>query len=153
MTLSIDHPAPRCNLFAQWLGRSIIKIAGWKVAGGVPDSKSMIIIAAPHTSNWDLFFLLGAAYTFHLQIHFLIKNSLFVPVVGSILSFLGGIPVERSRSHNLVANLVERINASEGLTLVVPPAARSFALETHFSGNRSRLGEVGSNSLRGLLRR
>ncbi|MEO2176652.1 MAG: 1-acyl-sn-glycerol-3-phosphate acyltransferase [bacterium] len=82
----------------------------------------MIIIAAPHTSNWDLFFLLGAAYTFHLQIHFLIKNNLFVPVVGSILSFLGGIPVDRSGAHNLVANLVARINASDGLSLVIPPA-------------------------------
>lgn len=122
MTLSPDHPAPRCNWFAQWLGRSIIKVAGWKVAGGVPQSKSMIIIAAPHTSNWDLFFLMGAAYTFHLQIHFLIKNSLFVPVVGSILSFLGGIPVDRSGTHNLVANLVTRINASDGLSLVIPPA-------------------------------
>ncbi len=122
MTLSTDHPAPRCNWFAQWLGRSIIKVAGWKVAGGVPQSKSMMIIAAPHTSNWDLFFLLGAAYTFHLQIHFLIKNNLFVPVVGPILSFLGGVPVDRSRSHNLVANLVTRISASDGVSLVIPPA-------------------------------
>ena len=122
MTLSTDHPAPRCNWFAQWLGRSIIKVAGWKVAGGVPQSKSMMIIAAPHTSNWDLFFLLGAAYTFHLQIHFLIKNNLFVPVVGPILSFLGGVPVDRSRSHKLVANLVTRISASDGVSLVIPPA-------------------------------
>jgi 1-acyl-sn-glycerol-3-phosphate acyltransferase len=94
----------------------------------------MIIIAAPHTSNWDLFFLLGAAYTFHLQIHFLIKNNLFLPVIGPILSFLGGIPVDRSKHTNLVTNLAERINASDGLSLVVPPSGTRSYTEYWKSG-------------------
>lgn len=122
MTLDTNHPAPRCNIFAYWLGRGFMKLAGWKVAGGVPDSKSMIIIAAPHTSNWDLFFLLGAAYSFRLQIHWLVKDTLFIPVLGQILSFLGGVPVDRAKNTNLVSKLAERINASNGLSLVVPPA-------------------------------
>lgn len=122
MTLDTNHPAPKCNIFAYWLGRTIMKVAGWKVAGAVPDSKSMIIIAAPHTSNWDLFFLLGAAYSFRLQIHWLVKDSLFIPVIGQIISFLGGVPVDRSKNTSLVTQLAERINASDGLSLVVPPA-------------------------------
>ena len=118
-----DFPAPKCNAFAHWLGKTIIKISGWRVAGGVPtDSKSMLIIAAPHTTNWDLFFLLGAAYSFRLSIQWLVKDSLFLPLMGRILSFLGGIPVDRSKNNNLVGDLAARIQASDGLALVVPPS-------------------------------
>lgn len=123
MTQQQDFPAPKCNAFAHWLGKTIIRITGWRVAGGVPtNNKSMLIIAAPHTSNWDLFFLLGAAYSFRLSIKYLIKNSVFIPVVGSVLSFLGGIPVDRSKRNNLVTDLATRIRESDGLALVVPPS-------------------------------
>ncbi len=123
MTDTADFIAPKCNAFAHWLGKTIIKLTGWRVAGGVPtDSKSMLIIAAPHTSNWDLFFLLGAAYSFRLSIQYLIKNSVFLPVIGSVISFLGGLPVDRSQRNNLVTDLANRIKQSEGLALVVPPS-------------------------------
>ncbi len=132
---SFNYPAQNCNGFAHWLGKTIIKLTGWRVAGGVPTSnKSMIIIAAPHTSNWDLFFLLGAAYSFKLSIQWLMKDSVFVPVVGSVMRFLGGIPVDRSRSNNLVSDLATRINASEGIALVVPPSGTRGYTEYWKSG-------------------
>jgi 1-acyl-sn-glycerol-3-phosphate acyltransferase len=84
--------------------------------------RSMLVIAAPHTSNWDAVFLLGAAYSLHLRVNWLVKNSLFVPVVGPLIRFFGGIPVERSRSTNLVQRLAEQITASNGTALVVPPS-------------------------------
>jgi len=129
-----DFPAPKCNAFAHWLGKTIIRVSGWRVAGGVPNSKSMLIIAAPHTSNWDLFFLLGAAYSFRLSVQWLVKDSLFLPIMGSILSFLGGIPVDRSKNNNLVADLAARIQNSEGLALVVPPAGTRRYTEYWKSG-------------------
>tara|TARA_R110002110_G_scaffold40673_2_gene129938 strand:- start:149 stop:802 length:654 start_codon:yes stop_codon:yes gene_type:complete len=120
--LNADFPAPKCNAFAHWLGKTIIRVTGWQVAGQVPQSKSMIIIAAPHTSNWDLFFLLGAAYSFRLSIQWLMKASVFVPVVGGILRYLGGIPVDRSRRNNLVEDMAKMIEASDGRALVIPPS-------------------------------
>lgn len=134
MSPAVSHPAPQCNAFAHWLGKRIIKLSGWKVAGAVPDSQSMIIIAAPHTSNWDLVYLLGAAYSFHLAIHWLGKESLFFPVVGTFMAFLGGVPVDRSRHTNMVTNLAARINASEGLSLVIPPAGTRGYTEYWKSG-------------------
>ncbi|MFT7687911.1 MAG: 1-acyl-sn-glycerol-3-phosphate acyltransferase [Candidatus Azotimanducaceae bacterium] len=120
--MNSDFPAPKCNFFAHILGKSIIKLSGWKIKGGVPQSKSMIIIAAPHTTNWDLVYLLGAAYSFRLSIYWLGKSNLFFPIFGSVMRFLGGIPVERSKRNNMVTQLAERINNSEGLSIVVPPA-------------------------------
>lgn len=118
-----DYPARNCNGFAHWLGKTIIKLTGWSVAGGVPRSnKSMIIIAAPHTSNWDLFYLLGAAYSFKLSIQWLMKDSVFLPILGQIFLYLGGIPVDRSRRNNLVGDLAAKITSSDGIALVIPPA-------------------------------
>ena len=111
-----------------------MKLTGWRVTGGVPASKSMIIIAAPHTTNWDLFFLLGAAYSFGLQIKWLVKSSVFFPVVGSILSFLGGIPVDRSTRNNMVKNLADFIADSKGTCIVIPPSGTRAYTEYWKSG-------------------
>ncbi len=46
-----------------------MKAMGWKVVGQVPASNKMVMIAAPHTSNWDLVFLLGAAFELGLGIN------------------------------------------------------------------------------------
>jgi|TARA_B100001971_G_scaffold45865_1_gene40764 1-acyl-sn-glycerol-3-phosphate acyltransferase len=127
MTIKTDHPAPKCNEFAYWLGQLVLKITGWRVEGNVPDNKNMIIIGAPHTSNWDVLFLLSAAYSFRLSIHWLVKDTWFVPGIGSILAFLGAVPVDRSRATFTVTRLAERIKNSDGLPLVVPPAGtRSY---------------------------
>jgi 1-acyl-sn-glycerol-3-phosphate acyltransferase len=130
-----DYPARHCNGFAHWLGKTIIRVTGWRVAGAVPKTnKSMIIIAAPHTSNWDLFFLLGAAYSFRLSIQWLMKASVFVPIAGDFLKFLGGIPVDRSQRNNLVSDLAARIRESEGIALVVPPSGTRGYTEYWKSG-------------------
>jgi 1-acyl-sn-glycerol-3-phosphate acyltransferase len=117
-----DHPARRCNVFAHLLGVAVMKLFGWKVEGRVPDSKKMIVIAAPHTTNWDFIFLLGAAYSLRLGINWLGKDTLFPPVLGSFLKFLGGVPVDRSRNTNLVQTLAKSIKQADDFTLIIPPA-------------------------------
>lgn len=125
---------PRCSTLAHWFGRAVIWLFGWRVSGSVPNSSKMIIIAAPHTSNWDLIFLLGAAYTLHLSINWLGKDGLFKSVAGPIMRFTGGIPVDRSRSNNLVTNLVEDIKARPSCAIVVPPAGTRHYTEYWKSG-------------------
>ena len=108
--------------------------SGWRVEGSVPPTGKMVIIAAPHTSNWDLLYLLGAAYSLHLSIYWLAKDSLFVPVVGSILRFFGGVPVDRSRNNNVVAQLVERFAHQDQLSIVIPPSGTRKRTEFWHSG-------------------
>lgn len=111
-----------------------MKLFGWTVVGRVPDSKKMIVIAAPHTTNWDFIFLLGAAYSFRLGINWLGKNTLFPPVLGTFLKFLGGVPVDRSRNTNLVQTLAESIEQAEDFTLIIPPAGTRRKTEYWKSG-------------------
>jgi 1-acyl-sn-glycerol-3-phosphate acyltransferase len=118
----MEDVRPRCSTLAHYFGRLIYLVSGWQVEGDAPMHRSMLIIAAPHTTNWDAVYLLGAAYSLHLRINWLAKNSLFVPVIGSLIRFFGGVPVERSRSTNLVQRLAEQISSSNGTALVVPPS-------------------------------
>ena len=111
-----------------------MKVFGWTVAGHRPDTDKIVIIAAPHTSNWDVFFLLAAAFCFRVRINFLIKDAWFFPVMGSVLRFFGGIPVDRSRSNNLVDDLATRIKDAPYFALVVPPAGTRKYTEYWKSG-------------------
>ena len=110
-----------CSSFARWLGKIVNRSAGWHVAGHAPDDARMLIIAAPHTSNWDFIYLIAAAFSLGLSVHWIGKASLFRWPLGSILRFMGGVPVDRSRRNNLVASLAEEINSSPGCVLVASP--------------------------------
>ena len=124
----MNQENPRhCSTFAHLLGRLVLKIAGWRIAGQPPRSKNCLIVAAPHTSNWDLILLLAAAFSFHLSISYMIKSTVFWWPLGPVLRYLGGIPVDRSKSNNLVNQMAQRINEGDGINLVVPaPGTRSY---------------------------
>ena len=118
----------RCGVLAHWLGRLVLKLAGWRIRGEPPLTKNCLIIAAPHTSNWDLILLLAAAFSFHISISYMIKSTVFWWPLGPILQYLGGIPVNRATSNNLVNQMVEQIKVGDGTNLVVPASGtRSYA--------------------------
>lgn len=72
------------------------KLSGWKSVNTVKEGAG-ITIAAPHTSNWDIIYALGAAIQFDVKIYFSIKDSWCrMPIIGSIIMWLGAIPIDRS---------------------------------------------------------
>ena len=107
---------------AQALGRVVLKIMGWKVSGALPVEPQSVIIAAPHTSNWDFVFLIAATSALGVRIHWLGKDSLFNHPLGFIMHWLGGIPVNRSKRNQLVSQIAERFQGQASLHLVIPPA-------------------------------
>ena len=112
----------QCSPIARLFGNLVLKLFGWKRAGGVPDHPNMVIIAAPHTSNWDFIFLMATAYSFGISINWLGKDTLFKTPLGPLLRFMGGVPVDRSQPNNLVQSLCVQIDQGDGVNLVVPPA-------------------------------
>jgi 1-acyl-sn-glycerol-3-phosphate acyltransferase len=81
-----------------------------------------VLIAAPHTSNWDLPYTLMTGFALRLNLYWMGKESIFRVPFGAFMRWLGGIAVDRSKSNNLVAASVEAIRAAAGpLQLVVPP--------------------------------
>ncbi len=112
----------RCWPLARILGKLVMKTTGWEIKGEVPQSSKMILIAAPHTSNWDFIYLLGAAYSFGMGINWLGKRSLFAHPLGFVMRFLGGIPVDRGKANNLVSQLAEQIREGGPCCIVIPPS-------------------------------
>jgi 1-acyl-sn-glycerol-3-phosphate acyltransferase len=100
-----------------------LKLAGWKVEGERPaDSEQCVLIAAPHTSNWDLPFTLMVAFALRLNVYWMGKDSIFKPPFRGVMKWLGGIPVDRSQSTNLVAASAKALREADGpVHLVVPP--------------------------------
>ena len=83
-------------------------------------SKS-VMIAGPHTSNWDFVYMVMVAFQLHQKIYWMGKDSLFIGWKGSVLKWFGGVPVNRRSRNNLVDQMIEAINASESMILAVPP--------------------------------
>ena len=105
------------------LSRAFLGVAGWRVEGTLDArARRCVVIAAPHTSNWDMPYTLLGAFALGMHIRFLAKASLFRPPFGSLMRWLGGIPVERERAGNTVAGSVAALNAAPGpLQLVLSP--------------------------------
>ena len=100
-----------------------LKIAGWRIEGELPsNARKCVLIAAPHTSNWDLPYTLMAAFVLRLNVYWIGKASLFRAPFGAVMRWLGGIPVQREQSSNLVAASIKALKAAEGsVQLIVPP--------------------------------
>ena len=114
---------PLVNKLLRGLSRTVLRLQGWQVQGSLPpEATKCVLIAAPHTSNWDLPYTLMVAFCLRLRIYWMGKASLFRGPFGPLMRWLGGIPVDRSKNNNLVAAAAAAIVAAEGpLQLVVPP--------------------------------
>src|SRR5210317_1855320 len=102
--------------FARW----VLTVLGWKIDGIPPVERRFVLIAAPHTSNWDFPLMLLYAAAFGLRIKWLAKDTLFWPPLGWFMRFMGGIPVERHHKKHLVNAMRETFDATDELVLAVP---------------------------------
>jgi len=112
---------PLINPLMHWLSRLILRLLGWQIEGKAPAAPKYVLIAAPHTSNWDFPFTLMVCFALRMPVYWMGKASLFPPVLGGIMRWLGGIPVERSRQGNLVQSTVDAFQRSARLTVIIPP--------------------------------
>ncbi len=105
---------------AKWMARAFLRITGWRLEGVKPDVQSFVLVAAPHTSNWDLAYMLALSVLCDIKLQWMGKHVLFRPPLGWVMRPLGGIPVVRHRPGALVQQLVRRFKEDEPLALVVP---------------------------------
>jgi 1-acyl-sn-glycerol-3-phosphate acyltransferase len=104
------------------IGRLYLLLFGWRVAGALPPERHAVVIAAPHTSNWDLPFMLAVAWVLGVRPSWLGKRELFRPPFGWVLRQLGGVPVDRRAPQGLVGEAVARFAEVDELLLVIPPS-------------------------------
>jgi len=102
---------------------TFLRLTGWRIEGALPaEAAKCVMIAAPHTSNWDLPYTLMTAFVLRLNPYWMGKASIFRAPFGPLMRWLGGIPVDRSQSNNLVAASAAALQAAQGpVQLIVPP--------------------------------
>ena len=100
---------------------------GWKIEGRRPDCDKFIILGAPHTSNWDFVFFLGAANQLGIKPSFMGKTSLFKWPMTNFMLDMGGVPVDRTKRGKYVDQVAAAFEASDELALVIAPeGSRTF---------------------------
>jgi 1-acyl-sn-glycerol-3-phosphate acyltransferase len=102
------------------LANLFLRLTGWQPEGRTPAARRYVLIAAPHTSNWDLPYLLAFAVLFGVRVTWMGKHTLFREPMGWLMRKLGGTPVRRHRSNDLVQQMADVIQAESDIALVVP---------------------------------
>jgi 1-acyl-sn-glycerol-3-phosphate acyltransferase len=116
----------RSGRFKYFLGKSWMRINGWKFEGELPPQGKFILICAPHTSNWDLIYLLAIMFMLRIKVSWIGKHTIFKKPFGGFLRWLGGIPVDRRSAHGVVDQIVDRYSEQDDLIIAVtPPGTRS----------------------------
>ncbi len=103
------------------IGRTWLWFFGWEVEGPPPGVPKGVVVAYPHTSNWDFPFALAVAYYHDVDIRWLGKKAMFKFPFGGFFRWLGGISVDRSKATGLVDSVVATIDSYDELCVVIPP--------------------------------
>lgn len=131
------HHQARRWPFTRWWARKLLLASGWKVEGVVPEHSRLIVVAGPHTSNWDFVHGMLVILAINLDIHWLGKNSLFRQPFTALMSWLGGIPVNRDNPQGVVEDIADKFRQADSLSVIITP-----------EGTRSRVENIKTGFLR-----
>lgn len=116
---------PVINTLMRAVSRLLLRAGGWRTEGMTPEQitghPKYVLIAAPHTSNWDFPVTLMVCFVLRLNVYWMAKASLFAWPVGWLARWLGGIAIDRSASNNTVQNTIDAFAARERLAVLVAP--------------------------------
>ncbi|MBT8402003.1 MAG: lysophospholipid acyltransferase family protein [Rhodothermia bacterium] len=116
------------------LGRNLLSVSGWQIDGNFPDLKKFVVIAAPHTSNWDFVIGLSTAFATDIDAHWIGKHTIFTWPFGGLFKRLGGIAVNRAKTTGLVPQVVQEFRRNEEFVLAIAPEGTRSKVERWKSG-------------------
>ncbi|MGH6949586.1 MAG: 1-acyl-sn-glycerol-3-phosphate acyltransferase [Vitreimonas sp.] len=131
------RPAPFAGVFSEfvrWISAAYLKLGGWKMQGDWPAIDKLVLVAAPHTSNWDGLNMLAAAGYYRVRLRWMGKKSLTQGPFGWLLLWLGCVPIDRSASHDVVKAMAEAFAREERMVLAIPPEGTRSAVREWRSG-------------------
>ena len=103
------------------LSEWILKKFGWTIHVELPGIHKYVVIAAPHTSNWDFPLSILAASAIGLKINWLGKHSMFRRPYGWFFRVIGGIPIRRDGTQNYMQQMTDLFNQADHLVLALTP--------------------------------
>src|SRR4051812_26671197 len=127
--------APRAgNAVTRALSRGALRIAGWRIEGEVPDEPKLVLVGAPHTTNFDFVLTKLTAAAVGVRLHWVGKQSLFPRWLAPLARRLGGIPVDRASSVGFVESMVAEFGRRDRFFLALMPAGSRATPDSWRSG-------------------
>ncbi|MBK8545503.1 MAG: 1-acyl-sn-glycerol-3-phosphate acyltransferase [Caulobacteraceae bacterium] len=138
-----SRPAHAHDMFAditRFVCATYLQLSGWKVRGNFPALDKAVLVAAPHTSNWDGINMLATAGYYRVKLKWMGKKSLTTGPFGGLIKWLGCVPIDRSAANDVVRVMADAFAATPRMILAIPPeGTRSAArMENRLLSHRPR---------------
>ena len=114
----------------RWIGTTVLRLAGWRIEGNLPNIRKFVLIVAPHTSNWDFIFGFMVYLALQLETHWFAKHTALRGPLGPIGRYFGAVAIDRGRSGNVVQAYIEEFAKRERMVVTIAP-----------EGTRSRVSD------------
>jgi len=122
------------NAVTRWIGQTILNMIGWKIVGQLPHEKKLIVIGAPHTSNWDLIIAMASMLSVGLRFSWMMKKEAFFWPLGSLWKALGGIPIDRSKKNDVTAQISDWFKTHDNVWIGITPEGTRGKVERFKKG-------------------
>jgi 1-acyl-sn-glycerol-3-phosphate acyltransferase len=126
-----DALPKRGNRLSQLIAQSFMSIFGWRIEADIPNRSKLVLVGAPHTSNWDFVLTMATLFSLNVKIFWMGKRSLFKWPIGGVMEWLGGVPIDRaSQGVGIVEQTIEAFNSRDEFVIaIMPEATRSKVRE------------------------
>jgi len=122
------------NAITRSIGSVIMWMIGWKITGQLPKEKKVIIIGAPHTSNWDFILAMGAMLSVGLHFSWMMKKEAFAGPLGSLWKTMGGVPIDRHSKNDLTTQMANWFKDHDNVWLGLTPEGTRSKVEKFKKG-------------------
>jgi 1-acyl-sn-glycerol-3-phosphate acyltransferase len=112
----------------EWMLLRFFRLMGWKATAVRPIPKKAVIIAAPHTSNWDFVYYIGLTRELGVETSFMAKRQLFRWPLGNFMRQMGGVQVNRESGGNYVQAMIDEFNRRDEFLLTIAPEGTRSAV-------------------------
>lgn len=128
--IEIGPQVPRWgNAFLAALARKLLELLGWRLDVRLPDLPKFVMIAVPHTSNWDFVIGICAVLAIRVRVRWWVKHTVYRAPVRHIVDWLGGIPINRGAAHGVVEQTVAAFQREPQLVLSLTPEGTRSRVE------------------------
>jgi 1-acyl-sn-glycerol-3-phosphate acyltransferase len=111
----------RGGAITRLLGRFIMWCVGWRLEGTLPDIPRLVVLGAPHSSNYDFLLALGCMFSLGLNLNIMGKHTLFRWPLGGFMRWCGLISIDRRAAHGVVGETVQAMRSVERMWVGIAP--------------------------------
>lgn len=124
----------KSNWFGRMVGAAVLKCMGWEVVGKLPEEKKLLIIAAPHTSNWDYIVAMAALQYIGVDVRYMMKSEAMIWPFSILFKGLGAIPVYRKQKTNIIDQMCDWYAHEDTAWLGIAPEGTRSKVEKWKTG-------------------